>query len=352
MKKLALVGAGSETRDAAPWCDESFDIWVMNEYGNRDWCKRYTAVLQMHRPEIYTAANIKDPRHWEWLQEARGIPIYMEDVDPRVPDSVRYPIEDALELTGHRYLSSTICYALALAKLQGYEQVDLYGIEMAASEYLYQAECYRFWVGYLIGAGVKVNLYSGQKLFTDLLYGYEGTQTFESDYFTNRKAELEKEWGLAESNAKAWMKTVTRTIELGKVEQLPDDVRELNEKGRLGGEIAGALGTAETNAGLSPDFVDRRAFEFAAATAQRAGEEQRMLWLQLVGKIDLMWTIWKGQRNQQTAMNLLVLCQQAYEKAYQMGVQMGVYKENVTYIQKYDALVRAMRGDDVAVQQP
>ena len=341
MKKLALVGAGSETRDAAPWQDLSVDIWLMNEYATSPWVKRYSAVLQMHKPEIYTAANIKDPRHWEWLQQARGIPIYMEDVDPRVPDSVRYPLEEALALTGHRYFSSTICYALALAKLQGYEQIDLYGIEMAASEYLYQAECYRFWVGYLIGAGVKVNLHSGQKLFQDLLYGYEGTQVFEADYFKCRAAELAKQWDMAESNVKAWMKTVKRTIEQDKADQLPGDVKELNEKGRAGGELAGALGVAEKNAGLSPDFVDRRAFEFAAAIAQRDGEEQKMLWLQNVGKVDLMWTIWKQQRTPQNAMNLLTLIHAAYENSYQFGLQLGIYRENVEYMKKYDLQARA-----------
>ncbi len=197
--KLAIVGAGPETRELAPFDDLSFDIWTFNEVaGGSPWCRRWDACFQMHKPEIYTAWNRKHEGHWAWLQQEHGKPIWMQAYDDRVPNSMRYPLDEAIALVGYRYLTSTITYALALAAIYGYERVDIYGVEMSYSEYEYQAECYRFWIGFLKGRGVEVNLYSGAKMFEGLLYGYEGNIGFTADYFKARAAELDTQWSAAE----------------------------------------------------------------------------------------------------------------------------------------------------------
>ena len=89
MKTLAIVGSHPATRDNAPWDNHSIDIWVFNEAAREAWVKRWDAVFQLHKPTIYRNPNNRtDPKHWEWLQQVHGKPIYMQAHDPMVPDSI------------------------------------------------------------------------------------------------------------------------------------------------------------------------------------------------------------------------------------------------------------------------
>ena len=140
MKKLAIVGSGPETRDLAPFDDNDYEIWIFNEAATSPWCKRWDAVFQMHEPELYKGHNTKDPNHWGWLQQSHGKPIYMQEVDPLVPDSVNYPLEATLGLAGSRYLTGTPAMAVALGLQKGFEEIHVWGVELSFSEYQYQAE--------------------------------------------------------------------------------------------------------------------------------------------------------------------------------------------------------------------
>lgn len=179
MKKLAIVGAEEHTRSLAPWDDPEFDIWVFNEWANAPWCKRWDALLQIHSPSVYrNLNNRKDPKHWEWLQQKHGKPIYMQEVDSLVPDSVKLPrlLPTRLLYEGKRqkYFRATVCYAIALALYQGYKQIDVYGVELAShAEYRSQRDCFIFWVGVAIGQGAKINLHCCKGLFDAPLYGFE-----------------------------------------------------------------------------------------------------------------------------------------------------------------------------------
>lgn len=184
MKKLAIVGAEKQTRGDAPYDNPDFDIWVFNEWATAKWCKRWDALLQIHKPKIYTGkpdSPEKDPNHWQFLQQKHGKPIYMIDVDPRVPDSVKYPLREIVEKYQTRYFRATVCYAIALALYQGYEEIHIYGVELNNhAEYKSQRDCFIFWNG--VGNG-KIKLHSCKGLFDKPLYGFE-------DFMT--ESELEK----------------------------------------------------------------------------------------------------------------------------------------------------------------
>lgn len=181
--KLAIVGAEAHTRHLAPWKDPSYEILVFNEFANADWCERWDMVLQLHSPSIYTDPNNdKDPHHWEWLQKKHGKPIWMQEIDPRIPDSVKYPLDGVLKLAKtlthegnpQRYLRASIAYAIALGIHQGYEGIDIWGVELAHSaEYRSQQNNFAFWVGVATGKGVPVNLHCCHGMFDKPLYGYE-----------------------------------------------------------------------------------------------------------------------------------------------------------------------------------
>lgn len=178
MKKLAIVGAEKSTRHLAPYDDPEYDIWVFNEWANADWCKRWDALIQIHPPADYKAynpkkdpENVKDRDHWGWLKQKHGKPIYMHNVDPDVPDSVKYPLEGIIEKFQTRYFRATICYAIALALYQGYEEIHIWGVELSThAEFKSQRDCFIFWNGVANG---KIKLHCSKGLFNKPLYGFE-----------------------------------------------------------------------------------------------------------------------------------------------------------------------------------
>lgn len=347
MKKVAIVGTGTETRDLAPWNDPEFDIWVFNEAGSSEWCKRFDAVFQMHKPDIYKGHNTKDPNHWQWLQEKRGKPIYMQEFDPEVPDSVIYPLEDAKGLAEHSYLSSTVTYAIALALLQGRPEIHIYGIELSMTEYQYQAECIRFWVGLAIGklGPGNIGLHSARHLFEAPLYGYEGSFSFGKEYFQDRATKLNNEWIAFEKNALNIKKAIDKVIERDEYAKLSDLVQKFQLALQDTGCAAGALAEAERYAEFGDRGADRGGFEFQAATAQRDGELKRIEMFTKVGLIEYFGQVWAQYSQDTRAKDQLVKLITEYGKlAEAYGAFLGMYRENISYIQKYDAMVQANGG--------
>lgn len=190
--KLAIVGAEEKTRGNAPWDDESFDIWLVNEWAMSSWCRRFTATLDVHWPQIYTDPKYdRGTGYWKWLREKRGKPVYMQDVDPDIPDSVKFPLQEinAEFLSTLKYenrpvknFRTSMSFCLALAMYQGYDQIDFYGIELAGNEFKGQRANFAFWVGVAAGRKVKINLHCSRGVFDGPLYGYEGFMKTNSSY--------------------------------------------------------------------------------------------------------------------------------------------------------------------------
>lgn len=183
-KKIAIVGLEERTRHLAPFDDPDFDILVFNETPTDDWCKRWDMLLEIHVPSVYK--NLNNPRHkdhWAWLKQSHGKPIYMQKVDPEVPDSVAYPVQEILDeymstLTyeGRRqqYIRATVCYAVALALYLGYEEIHIWGVELLDyAEYRSQQNNFAFWVGIATSRKVPVTLHCCKGMFSQPLYGYE-----------------------------------------------------------------------------------------------------------------------------------------------------------------------------------
>jgi hypothetical protein len=188
MKSVAIVGGGP-TRKQAPWSDQTWEIWTMNEAASKSG-NRSEAVFQMHDPGVYQSPmNQTDPNHWEWLKKLHNIKIYMQKIDPEVPDSVEYPLKEIVdsllknvlikgkndrELIPVDLFTFTGSYAVALAIYLGYDRIRLYGIDMIhTNEYRYQREGFAFWVGVAGGKGIELEIYGAESIFKRPLYGYE-----------------------------------------------------------------------------------------------------------------------------------------------------------------------------------
>jgi hypothetical protein len=346
LKKLAIVGSGSNTRDAAPWDDLSFDIWVFNEAANMSWCKRWDAVFQMHEPEIYTGHNTKDAHHWEWLQEKHGKPVYMQERDERVPDSARFPIEAALALIGVDYFAATFAYMAALAVLQGYEQIDFHGFEFSTTEYQYQAECFRFWVGFLKGSmgAENVILHTAGDLFSSLRYGYEGNFSFGVEYFEERVRLLSNQCEAAKKNLHNLKKAIDRAVANKEYEKTQRLTIEFRDAAMQFGEYSGALAEAERYQTFGNRYADRGGFEFAAATAQRDGDAKRLMIWHWGGMVEYVWNVWRQTDQQKAKEQMYEFIGAMSRVAEEVGALLGVYRENISYIVKYDAMVQANGG--------
>lgn len=300
----------------------------------------------MHEPEIYKGHNTKDPHHWEWLQKEHGKPIYMQEVDPLVPNSVKYPLDDALKLAGVQMFTTTFAYMAALAILQGYEQIKIFGVELSASEYEYQANGYLFWFGFLRGR-LGVNnvdsavLYLDKNIFHAPLYGYEGNYTFGKFYFEGRAKLHDGDWQAAEKNLSNLKRAIEKAAEKSDFDKITDLVKQYQFAAMTAGESAGALAEAERYAQFGDRYADRGGFEFAAAKAQQDGEAKKPLIWHYGGMIEYVWNIWKQSKSPQALNQMTGFIAKMGEIAYDTGAMLGIYKENIEYLLKYDATAKA-----------
>lgn len=351
-KPLAIVGSNAKTRGDAPLDNPEIEIWVFNEAPQAEWCTRWDVSFQLHIPEVYSSPNNfvrKD--HWTWLQQKRGKPIYMIDVDARVPDSVRYPLEDVLSLIPYRYLRSSPAEALGLAISQGYTDISLYGCELISNtEYQYQAVNMAFWIGFAHGLGIDLKLRSWQDEFNQPIYGFEGQVTLKSDYFSVRLCELEPVWKNNEqelNRIKDRLKAAMLEHQYAKVANLAVEFERL---AIITGEVAGQMGEAEKYAAKNGDFIPRQEFEHASALAQREGEELRALMYASTGKAEYVWNIWKQTGRFEALSQLRGFMDQKGQQAYDMGARLGIHRENYKYMLDLDACITAAGGERAVSQ--
>ena len=83
---------------------------------------KMTGWFQVH--PYYEMAPRQNPRlgHLDWLKHAK-IPVFMEEVHPEIPTSVRYPYEDVCRTIGGNYMTSEPAFMLALAIHEGFELI-------------------------------------------------------------------------------------------------------------------------------------------------------------------------------------------------------------------------------------
>lgn len=189
MKTVAFVGFAPNTLDLVG-ASQADEIWTMAWGYQYPEIPRINRLFEMHPIERQASVDKREyakPRaHYKWLKANTNIPVYMMNKDWEVPACIRYPIEKAMALTAHwKYsddsaysLRSSVDYMWALAVLEGFERVEIYGIELSSgTEYAYQRESYALWQGFALGRGIEVQQFKPSKLlYTPKRYGYDGFQ--------------------------------------------------------------------------------------------------------------------------------------------------------------------------------
>jgi hypothetical protein len=359
VNKLAIVGSHPATRANAPFDNPQYDIWVFNEAAQAEWCKRWTACFQMHRPEVYTSPhNMSNHAHWDWLQQDHGPDkaIWMQEVDPAVPNAQRYPLE-TIELLvpgavltygagqRRRWFDMSAAYALALAIHLGYEYVEIYGLDLISNtEYHYQLGNWRYWVGVAIGTGMTVVLCCEENDFgTGRLYGYDGEVQIERAHFTARVDKLERAWTAADKQLHRIKERMNAAILDHKYAKVATLAQECQAAAIAAGEISGALAEAQ-NYAKRDDPISRQEFEKRAAQAAKDGEELKAAMWAAAGKAEYVFTAWMRTGHHEALSQMRRFFGEQMEHAFNCGGRKGILQENQQYMTEVDARITAAGG--------
>ena len=169
-KKVAIIGFASNTLHLVPWEDPAFELWGLNQ-GHMNFKRRADRWFEMHLLEFIPDA--RDPQYVAFLKGLQ-IPVYMTQAYDEFPTSIRYPLEDVIKYTGRDYFMSSPAYMLALAAMEGFEEIHLYGINLAiGDEYFYEKPNCEWLIGLLEGRGIKVHVPHASSLMKQYRrYGY------------------------------------------------------------------------------------------------------------------------------------------------------------------------------------
>ena len=170
IKKVCLVGF-ADSYKLAPFDDPSYSIWGLNQLYR--WIPRADRWFEMHKD--YVGDEVDGTNYYQWLKDA-PIPIYMLYKDHTIPNSIEYPLNKVVTTLGGRYyFTSTIAYMLALAIYEGFEVIEIDGIDLAAdSEYSYQKPNAEYYIGIATERGIRVDVPKTSALLKQrYLYGYQ-----------------------------------------------------------------------------------------------------------------------------------------------------------------------------------
>jgi hypothetical protein len=177
MRSVAILGMSGPSNLKANELSPGVELWGMNMC-HTFLTRRAQRWFQMHhRMHAYrfkgdVTGHFGRPKsHEDWLQSC-GIPVYMQEEDPAIPTSYRYPIERVVDHVGG-YLTSTVALMIALALADGVEELTLLGIYMnTGPEYTDQRPCIEYLLGFARAQGVKVVLPLDCYLTKAPLYAY------------------------------------------------------------------------------------------------------------------------------------------------------------------------------------
>lgn len=172
-----LVGFANSWSET-PWADPDAEIWGMNALyklaAKPEMQTAFTRWFQLHDVDVAHKDDLDG--HLGWLKSVQ-FPIYIwpEFMDRwDIPYAVPYPKQEVLEHFG-RYFTNTVSWMLALAILEDFKKIGVYGIDMAQdTEYQNQRPSCEYFLGWAQGAGIEVFLPTSSDLLkTPFLYGSE-----------------------------------------------------------------------------------------------------------------------------------------------------------------------------------
>lgn len=374
-EKLAIVGSHPETREQFDWNRTDCDVWVFNEAMSQLWVKRADAVFQLHAPVIFrNPGNRNDSKHYEWLKSGDTPPIYMQEAYEDIPKAVKYPLEDICQKllpnlivndAAKAYFTSSVAFAIALGIYQGYRHMEIYGVEMETdTEYKFQRDGVTFWLGYALGLGIHVEVYTKQ-LFRAAMYGYEGDVTLDYDYFIERIKVLEENTRLAQAEYERARDEADMAMDsfvsAGKDPQVESVVEAIRKQITMANNFGIVDGARQENARYKKkadvmkatsggEFVFcRQEFEQAGQALMKEREKSLSLantYALQLGKVfdELAKINYSDKRRRLKAKEFDPVLRSYVTESTKLGMFMGAAIENKRHLDKLTDLIRAAGG--------
>lgn len=207
-KKVAIVGF-ADSKDEAPYKDDEWEIWGLNSLFENIPMDHVTRWFEIHDRRAYnmdTDKNIglgltRDGKPYMEALTKLPCPVYMIEDYPDIPNCVRYPLEEMInafapdglqkewkehfkssaELDWNGYFTNSISYMIALATYEKYEEIGIWGVDMATGgfdtpngEYAHQRPSCEYYIGCAVGRHIKVTIpKTADLLKTRFIYGPE-----------------------------------------------------------------------------------------------------------------------------------------------------------------------------------
>lgn len=194
-RKVAIVGT-AETKMQAPYNDSSFEIWGVNNLYPH--IPRATRWFEIHDISFdgknylrrgsadFRGQNVSDYliNMGQWTAK-QNCPVYMQQKwGNLIPTATEYPLKEILEYFPNKYFTNTVSYMIALAIMEDFDEIQLFGIDMAVdTEYNHQRPSVEYFLGFFDGvrkAKGKSNVVyippQSDLLKTRFLYGFEENQ--------------------------------------------------------------------------------------------------------------------------------------------------------------------------------
>jgi len=186
VKRVAIVGFAESSREFAPFDDLTVEIWGMNALYRPGFLKRADRWFEIHnRALIETKLETRRPNGYlDWLRGFPG-PVYMQQGWDDIPTSVRYPLKAVVDLVGP-YLTSTVSMMLGLAILEGFDEISLFGVDMAVEDYQDQRAGAEYLLGFARAKGTTILIPEESPLLNAPIYGY-GNLNPEGEHITDEQ---------------------------------------------------------------------------------------------------------------------------------------------------------------------
>ena len=175
VRKVGLLGSHGASLKWCPWSDPSWELWG---HASARHCYRREPDLyfDLHRRECRTERP-RASTYVKWLAK-NTVPIMMQEHDPAVPASLRYPREQILLEYGgiRRYFKNHLAWMIALAFARDVTHIGLWGINYGHdTEYAIQRGSAEYWLGRAEERGIHLMLPDACTLLAEPagLYGYE-----------------------------------------------------------------------------------------------------------------------------------------------------------------------------------
>lgn len=149
--------------------DPTMEVWTLNEAYNllktvNVPVARISRWFEIHDPN---SPSKNTPEHINFLKNC-PVPLIMQKHYPEYPNSIEYPREEVKSMLNENFIiddigspftewSNSISWMIALAILEGYEEIWITGVDMAQTqEYAFQRSSASALIAFAAGKGIKV----------------------------------------------------------------------------------------------------------------------------------------------------------------------------------------------------